>query len=103
MIALAPNHLEMTRAILREYLPGKTVWAYGSRVTGTSHDGSDLDLVVMPPVSESELSAVRDAFSESDLPVLVDIFAWESIPAAFKTDIEKTHEVLQQPCCKNQL
>ena len=40
------NQLE---ALLCEHLPGVEVWAYGSRVNGRSHDGSDLDLVLRGP------------------------------------------------------
>ena len=29
--------------LLREHLPDVEVWACGSRITGESHDGSDLD------------------------------------------------------------
>ena len=41
---LSPRHREEIEALLREHLPGVEVWAYGSRVTGRSHEGSDLDL-----------------------------------------------------------
>ncbi len=43
---LRPRHRERLEALLREHLPGVEVWAYGSRVNGQSHDGSDLDLVL---------------------------------------------------------
>ncbi len=43
---LQPKHRE---ALLREHLPDVEVWAYGSRVNGRSHDGSDLDLVLCGP------------------------------------------------------
>ena len=36
--------------ILRDRIPAAEVWAYGSRVDGTSYDASDFDLVVRPPV-----------------------------------------------------
>ena len=43
------RHRERLEALLREHLPGVEVWAYGSRVNGRSHDGSDLDLVLRGP------------------------------------------------------
>ncbi len=45
MLDLKPRHLTMVQKILQEHVPGMTVWAYGSRVKGQSHEGSDLDLL----------------------------------------------------------
>jgi predicted nucleotidyltransferase len=36
----------MVQQILATLLPEAEIIAYGSRVTGTAHEGSDLDLVV---------------------------------------------------------
>ena len=46
---LSPKHRAEIEALLRKHLPDVEVWAYGSRVTGRSHDGSDLDLVLRGP------------------------------------------------------
>ena len=46
---LSPRHRAEIEALLRKHLPNVEVWAYGSRVTGRSHDGSDLDLVLRAP------------------------------------------------------
>ena len=46
---LSPKHRAMIEALLREHLPGVEVWAYGSRINGRSHDGSDLHLVLRGP------------------------------------------------------
>ena len=48
---LQPRHREQIEALLRKHLPGVDVWAYGSRVNGRSHDGSDLDLALRGPGS----------------------------------------------------
>ena len=42
---LPRRYRDQIEALLREHVPGVEVWAYGSRVTGKSHKGSDLDLV----------------------------------------------------------
>ena len=42
---LPRRYREKLEALLRQHVPGVEVWAYGSRVTGESHEGSDLDLV----------------------------------------------------------
>ena len=46
---LQPQHRQQIEALLRKHLPGVEVWAYGSRVNGRSHDGSDLDLALRGP------------------------------------------------------
>lgn len=48
-IDLRPKWLEMILRILAVHLPEAEVFAYGSRVTRTSHEGSDLDLVARNP------------------------------------------------------
>lgn len=103
MLDLNPDYLAIVRKILAEHVPDKTVWVYGSRVKGTAHAGSDLDLVVLDgkeKVTPEKLSALRAAFSESSSPILVDVMDWSSIPEAFKSEIEKRHEVLQEPLKK---
>ena len=46
---LSPRHLALLRDILARHVPEAEVWAYGSRVLGTAHEGSDLDLVLRHP------------------------------------------------------
>lgn len=92
---LDPKYLTMTQKILNAHIPDKTVWVYGSRIKGKSHEGSDLDLVVISEVSDKQLSALRNAFSESNLPILVDILSWSILPENFKSEIENAHEVFQ--------
>ncbi|MFA7405607.1 MAG: nucleotidyltransferase domain-containing protein [Pelobacteraceae bacterium] len=88
---LRPEWLAIVRRILADHLPDAEVVAYGSRVNGTAHDGSDLDLVVRnrlnPLLPVRNLGAVRDTFSESNLPILVDIQDWALIPDSFKEEI----------------
>jgi len=100
MLDLDRKYLAIVKKILQEHIPNTTVWAYGSRIKGTAHEGSDLDLAIINndvSISSNQLSALRAAFSESDLPILVDILNWDDIPANFKDEIEKRHIVLQEP------
>ena len=96
---LRPEWLEIIRHILAAHLPEAEVIAYGSRVTGTGHEGSDLDLVVrnrhdsLMPVGN--LGKVREAFSESKLPILVDILDWARIPDSFREEIERVGVVVR--------
>ena len=95
---LRPEWLAIIRQILATYLPEAEVLAYGSRVTWTAHDGSDLDLVVRNPhkpmIPVHNLGEVRDAFSESNLPILVDILDWARMPDSFREEIERVGVVV---------
>ena len=68
MIDLNPNHLGTVKAILAEHVPGCEVWAFGSRVTWTAKDYSDLDLAIVgeAPLDAGTLSRLKEAFEESD-------------------------------------
>ena len=41
-LSLAPRYRCIVEDLLRRHVPDAEVWAYGSRVNGQSHDGSDL-------------------------------------------------------------
>ena len=40
------KHLKNLLLIFENYCPKAEIWAYGSRVDGRAHEGSDLDLCV---------------------------------------------------------
>ena len=98
---LPARYLAIVQDILPRYLPHAEVWAYGSRVNGDHYDASDLDLVVRQPDDltrpQPDLDEAAAAFSESDLPILVQIVDWARIPAAFREEIEAGYVVLQPP------
>ena len=92
---LEPKQLEAVVGLLRTYLPNTETWAYGSRVKWTSKTASDLDVVAFASADqESQLSALRSAIAESDLPFRLDLFVWDRIPEAFKDGIKRQHVVL---------
>lgn len=74
------------------------VWAYGSRVTGTAHEGSDLDLVIrtpdLAPLPIPVLTELRTKIQESNIPILVELFDWARLPESFHRNIEAHYEVL---------
>ena len=43
---LKPEYRQMLTDIFDKYCPKAEIWAYGSRLNGDAHSGSDLDLVV---------------------------------------------------------
>ncbi|PKN44391.1 MAG: hypothetical protein CVU59_11750 [Deltaproteobacteria bacterium HGW-Deltaproteobacteria-17] len=97
MIDLAPQHLEIVRRILGAHLPGIEVRAFGSRVRKTARPFSDLDLAVIGdgPLPVERLEALRDAFSASDLPILVDVLDGHAVSPAFRARIDACFEVIQ--------
>lgn len=106
MPELAPHHLRlpdryrrMLSEILRRHAPHAELWAYGSRVSGTGHEASDLDLVVRNPADllaeTAGLSALKEALIESNLPIVVEVADWARIPESFRREIEREHVVVQ--------
>ncbi len=99
---LPQKYLKQVKALLRAHVPHAEVWAYGSRVTGSSHAASDLDLVLRNPKNlmeeTSALYELKEAFSESNLPIRVDIMDWARIPESFRREIERAHVVVQEGC-----
>ena len=97
VIILPPEQLRLVLNLTRTHLPGVEVWAYGSRVRGNPRRYSDLDLVAFTKPGQSAQAAnLREAFEESDLPIRVDLFLWDEIPASFHRQIEKEYAVLQR-------
>ena len=94
---LSERHRRTLEALLREHLPGVEVWAYGSRVNGRSHDGSDLDLALRGPgleeIPAERLTAFEEAVRESNIPFLVEARDWARLPERFHREIERDH------CC----
>ncbi len=89
---IQPAHLAVVRGILRRHVPDREARIYGSRATGSARAASDLDLVILgeEPLSFEALAALRDDFSESDLPYRVDVTDWASLSPSFRALIEPT-------------
>ncbi len=77
--------------IFQQTVPDAQIWAYGSRVDGTAHSGSDLDLAL---VGDGDISALKAALQESNIPFLVDVVKFEHLPESFQKEILKKHVVL---------
>ena len=97
---LPKKYLGQVRALLSAHVPNAEVLAYGSRVNGDGHSASDLDLVLRNPKNPQEafgtLEELKEAFSESKLPIRVDIMDWARIPESFHREIERAHVVVQE-------
>lgn len=90
-LALDPEQLQCIKKILKNHLPAVKVVVFGSRSTGKIKPHSDLDLCIMAkkPLSFSQLSDLREDFSESDLPFRVDIVEWSELSPPFKRIIKE--------------
>lgn len=96
-IAISDAEWIIVRDILQKYVPGYSVWAFGSRVRQTHKPFSDLDIVVVAdqPLALSTVAQLSEAFSESDLPWKVDVVDWASIGETFRRHIEVQKKSIQ--------
>lgn len=74
------------------------LWAFGSRVNGDAHEGSDLDLVIVPfddkKLNIDELMNFKEALRESNIPILIQVLDWNRVPESFHKNILMKYEVL---------
>lgn len=86
--------------LLARHLPDVTAWAYGSRVNGGAHEGSDLDIVLrspdLSPIPLEELRAFVQAVRDSNIPILVEARDWARLPESFQQEIMKNYVVLRE-------
>ena len=86
--------------LFKKHSPDLEVWAYGSRVSGDCHSASDLDLVLRAPqlneIALAKMTELREAFTDSNIPFLVELRDWAEIPDSFKKEIESSYIVLKK-------
>jgi hypothetical protein len=99
VLHLPDSYRQQVQDILQQHIPGAEVLAYGSRVRGDHYEASDLDLAVRFPetiVNRVSLMAdLREAFIDSNLPIIVQVVDWQNIPQAFRDEILAGYVVLQ--------
>ena len=91
-LMLEQKYLKELKKIFQQIIPEAQVWAYGSRVDGTAHSGSDLDIAV---VGTGDITKLKNAIQESNIPFLVDIVKFENLPESFQKEILKKYVVLK--------
>ncbi|QEP42347.1 nucleotidyltransferase domain-containing protein [Ectothiorhodospiraceae bacterium BW-2] len=99
MIDLRPKDRAAIIALAQQTLSEqREIWAYGSRVKGTGHDSSDLDLVIKSPADSpltlDELVTFKQQLHDSTIPILVQVFDWNHIPPQFRVAINQAEELL---------
>lgn len=91
---VSEKHLQMVLEVIKKHIPNAKVWAYGSRVSGDCHAGSDLDLAVIGCTAK-ELMSLKTGFQDSNIPFLIDAMRWESIPDYFQDEIKEKYVVIK--------
>ena len=81
-IELPASHRRLVLDILHAHLPRSIkIWVFGSRATGRARRYSDLDLAIDAGrrLTLDEIAGLNQAFSDSDLPYMVDLVDWRDI------------------------
>ena len=98
MIDVDSKHLDTVTRILAAHAPECEVRAFGSRVTWTAKDYSDLDLAIVGEraLGPDVLRRLKEAFEESDLPFRVDVLDWHALSPSFQRVIERKYAVVKK-------
>jgi predicted nucleotidyltransferase len=98
MIDLEKTLLDKVKQILNANVPDSKALMFGSRVDGTARKFSDIDIALIGPekIDWREIENLKDIFSESDLPMMVDIVDFNSVAKSFKKIINKNYEVIKK-------
>jgi predicted nucleotidyltransferase len=90
MIDLEEKHLQEVLRILEEQAPDCEARVFGSRATGTAERFSDLDLLLIgrEKLDWRKIERLKDAFSESNLPMRVDVLDRNAIKGKFRKKVE---------------
>lgn len=92
---IKPQYLKMITGVFDKYCPDAEVWAYGSRIKNEAHGGSDLDLVVKSFNSDKcNISELRSLLSDTYVPFLIDINAFDDLPESFQKEILNKYVVI---------
>ncbi len=99
MIDVSEKDFLTIKSILEAQVPDCEVRAFGSRVSWTAKDHSDLDLVIVGSgkLENGKLDHLKYAFEESSLPFRVDVLDWHRISREFQHNIEKNFTVIKKP------
>lgn len=95
-LAVTDEQLWLIRNILARIVPGAEYLAFGSRLDNYHHRYSDLDIAIRADgrIPLWQLSALEEAFAESDLPFRVDIVDLHRASPEFRRLVEAHHRRL---------
>jgi len=98
MINITEDEKKIVISIIEKCVPNAKVMVYGSRFRGTNSSSSDLDLAFDNQGQKLSLrlrAELEDAFSDSNLPYMVDVTDLNSISDDFKQKILENNEKLE--------
>ncbi|GFO53139.1 hypothetical protein GMSM_01460 [Geomonas sp. Red276] len=97
-IDITPHDWDEVCKILNQCVPQFEVWAFGSRVKGSSKPYSDLDLAVISeePLSLATMAELCDRLDDSDLTIEVDVVDWAAADPSFREIIARNKVVVQK-------
>lgn len=95
---LRDKHKHILEAIFESSPVPIEVWAFGSRVKGGAHEGSDLDLVIRTPDLQKlpieVYSDLNEKIRQCNVPIVIELFDWARLPELFQRNIEAKYAVL---------
>ncbi|MBI5142784.1 MAG: nucleotidyltransferase domain-containing protein [Nitrospirae bacterium] len=99
MIDLEDEYLAQVLDLLNRHVPDCEVRAFGTRVTGGAKRYSDLDLAIVGAerLDWRRIEALKDAFAESGIPIMVDVLDWNAVSDGFRAVIGRACEVIRRP------
>ena len=97
VLNLSKEEIEIVQKILFARIPGRPVYAFGSRTTGKARRRSDLDLAVGgdAPLTLTECADLADDLDQSDLPITVDVVDLHGVTPEFRARIEREFVPIQ--------
>jgi predicted nucleotidyltransferase len=94
-IFIQSKYLDLLTEIFKTHCPHAEIWAFGSRVSGEAHEGSDLDIAVIELGKNSvPLYELRNIIQESIIPFLIDIIDFHTVSESFKKEILRNYTVI---------
>jgi type I restriction enzyme S subunit len=88
-MGLLPEQKEKILECVWRFAPHAKVFIFGSRARGNHKRGSDLDMMVRgeKPLTDLQISDIKEALSVSDLPFLVDVQDYAQVDEEFLRNI----------------
>lgn len=98
MLDLDQSSFTIIQSILKKHVPEYDVYVFGSRVTGKAKRYSDIDLLLKgeQEIAWRRLEVLKEIFSESDLPILVDVVDAHTLSQTFLSQISPQSYLIQQ-------
>jgi uncharacterized protein len=88
-------HMQVIFKSIKVHLPNAKVYAFGSRVSGTPRQYSDLDIALDngQSIDISDIAKIKETLENTDLPIQVDMVDYHSISESFRAIVYKEKAV----------